>query len=159
MSKYKAGSGVAQEIENPKLVYETEAFLFQVKSCLDVLIQALTEVIQKLKPIDSLRKKKGKAGGEIINALNKNGFPKLASLFEKNCIEWIQDLTEMRDQITHHGNLHGFNCFIEEPYKGSEKVVIHYPTMPSKIKVDEYCQDIYDKLLILYETALSMIEI
>jgi hypothetical protein len=156
-SNYSAGSGVAQEIENPRLVYETEAFLFQVKRCLDVLTQVLSEVIPQLKSIDSFRKKKGKAGGEIINLLKENGLDELGNLFEQHRIEWIQDLVEMRDRITHHGNLHGFNCFIEEPYKGGEKVTIHYPTMPSGIKADDYCQDTYDRLLDLYESTLKFI--
>jgi hypothetical protein len=156
-NNYSAGSGVALEIENPRLVYETEAFLFQVKSCLDVLTQVLSEVIPPLKSIDSFRKKKGKAGGEVINSLNENGLEELGNLFEQYRTEWIQDLVEMRDRITHHGNLRGFNCFIEEPYKGGEKVTIHYPTMPSGIKVDDYCQDTYDRLLDLYESTLKFI--
>jgi hypothetical protein len=160
-SNYSAGSGVALEIENPRLVYETEAFLFQVKSCLDVLTRVLGEVIPPLNSMRSFKKGKvdgvEKAGGKVINSLKRNGFEELGNLFERHTNEWIQKLVEMRDQITHYGNLRGFSCFIEEPYKGGEKVTIHYPTMPSGIKVDDYCQDTYDRLLDLYESALKFI--
>ena len=156
-SNHLAGSGVFFEIENPRLVYETEAFLFQTKSSLDVLTQAMGCLVRPLKSMNTFAKKKGCAGGKVILALKKNGYEELGSFFEKERTEWIQEVVEMRDRITHYSELKGFNCFIEEPYKGEEEVAIHYPTMPSGEKVEVYCESIYDRLVELYESTLRRV--
>lgn len=52
---YSAGSGVSCEMENPRLVYETEAFLFQTKSSLDLLTQALGRVVAPLRDMRTAR--------------------------------------------------------------------------------------------------------
>jgi len=156
-NNHSAGSGVSFEMENPRLVYETEAFLFQTKSSLDLLTQALGCLLPPLKTMNTFKKKDGCAGGKVILALKKNGYEELGSLFEQHRTEWIQEIVEMRDKITHYSELSGFNCFIEEPYTGKEEVAIHYPTMPSGEKVDVYCQSIYDKLVELYESTLRIV--
>ena len=156
-NNHLAGSGVSLEMENPRLVYETEAFLFQTKSSLDVLTQALGCLVPPLKTMNTFKKKDGCAGGKVILALKKNGYEELGSFFDKQRSEWIQEVVEMRDKITHYSELKGFNCFIEEPYKGREEVEIHYPTMPSGEKVGVYCQSIYDRLVELYESTLRMV--
>jgi hypothetical protein len=158
---YQAKSGIAYEIENPRLVYETEAFLFQVKSSLDLLTQALGCEIPPLRSMHSFRSKKidgtEHSGGAIINALRLNGFEKLGNIFDQHRTRWIQEAIDMRDTITHYSRLRDFHCFIEEPYKG-EKVTIHFPTMPNGTRVDTYCQGIYDNLLVLYKNALNFIK-
>ena len=158
---HSAGSGVALERENPRLIYETEAFLFQIKSSLDLLTQALGCVIRPLKGMHTFSHKDVDgvrcAGGNVINALKKNNCEKLSSLFELHIKKWIQELVKMRDDVTHYSHLRGFNCFIEEPYMGKGQVKIHYPTMPSGKKVDDYCQDVYEELLELYESAFKFI--
>jgi len=151
--KYSAGSGVSFEIENQRLVYETEAFLFQVKSSLDLLIKALGYSISPLKNMNSI----SQAGFETLKILKENGFEELGNIFEHQWVEWIQELVKMRNTITHHSELKGFHCFIEKPYIGEEKVQIHYPTMPSGKRVDEYCQEVYDRLIELYESGLKYI--
>ena len=160
---YSAGSGIAQELENPRLVYETEAFLFQVKSSLDILAQVLGCVIPPLNSVRTFRKKKvdgvEHAGGTVINALMNNGFEELGKLFEMHRKEWIQELVAMRDTIAHYSRLRHFHCFIQEPYMGGEKVTIHYPSMPSGVRVDSYCQMVYDHLLNLYKSALSFMKL
>jgi len=156
-NNHSAQSGVSLEMENLRLVYETEAFLFQTKSSLDLLTQALGCLVPPLKTMNTFRKKDGHAGGKVILALKKNGYEELGNLFEQQRTEWIQEVVEMRDKITHYSELKGFSCFIEEPYKGKETVEIHYPTMPSGEKVDIYCQKIYDRLVELFESTLSMV--
>ena len=156
-NNHLAGSGVSFEMENPRLVYETEAFLFQTKSSLDVLTQALGCLVPPLKTMNTFKKKDGCAGGKVILALKKNGYEELGSFFDKQRSEWIQEVVEMRDKITHYSELKGFNCFIEEPYEGRAEVAIHYPTMPSGEKVDVYCQSIYDRLVELYESTLRIV--
>ncbi len=158
---HTAGSGVAFERENPRLVYETEAFLFQVKSSLDLLTQALGCVIPPLKGMHTFKSKKVDgawcAGGGVIDALKQNNSEELSDIFDQHRKKWIQELVKMRDDVTHYTHLKEFNCFIEEPYMGKDQVTIHYPTMPSGEKVDNYCHDIYEKLLGLYESALEFI--
>ena len=156
-NNHSAGSGVSFEMENPRLVYETEALLFQTKSSLDLLTQTLGCLIPPLKTMNTFKKKDDRAGGKVIIALQKNGYEELGDLFEKQRTEWIQEVVEMRDNITHYSELKGFNCFIEEPYKGKETVEIHYPTMPSGIKVDEFCQNTFDRLLELFKSTLSKV--
>jgi hypothetical protein len=160
---YSAGAGIAQELENPRLVYETEAFLFQVKSSLDILTQTLVCVVPPLASAHTFRIKKidgvEKARGTVITALLINGFAELGNLFETHREDWIQELVDMRDTITHYSRLRHFHCFIEEPYMGGDKVTIHYPTMPSGIRVDSYSQKIYDNLLDLFKSALALVKL
>ncbi|MBA7645141.1 hypothetical protein ES703_52894 [subsurface metagenome] len=158
---HSAGSGVAFELENPRLIYETEAFLFQVKSSLDLLTQALGCVIPPLMSMKTFKSKNiggvNHAGGKVIYALKNNNAEELGDLFEQHRKKWIQELVKMRNDVTHFTNLQGFNCFIEEPYMGGKQVTVHYPTMPSGKKVDNYCQDVYEKLMELYESVLEFI--
>jgi hypothetical protein len=155
-NNYNAGSGVSLEMENPRLVYETEAFLFQVKSSLDLLTQAVGCTVAPLESMHTFSKKDKQAGGKVISALTNNGFEKLGNLFEEHRIEWIQKLVEMRDTITHYSELKGFHCFIEDPYVGGETVSIHYPAMPTGERVEVYCKNVYDKLLELYKSTLHI---
>jgi len=159
---YSAGSGIAFETENPRLVYETEAFLFQVKSSLDILVQGLGCVIPPLKSMHSFKSKNidgvEHSGGSVITALRKNGFESLGKLFESHRGEWIQELVDMRDTITHYSRLRHFHCFIEEPYMGGNEVTIHYPTMPTGVRVDVYCETSCEKLLQLYKLVLATIK-
>jgi len=157
---YKANSGISFEIENPRLVYETEAFLFQVKSSLDLLTQSLGCVIPPLKSMHSFKSRKvdgvEHSGGAVINALRLNGFVELGTFFDEHRVMWIQELIVMRDTITHYSRLRDFHCFIEEPFKG-EKVTIHFPTMPTGTRVDSYCESAFEKLLTLYKEALNFV--
>jgi len=156
---YRAGSGAHLEIENPRLVYETEAFLFQVKSALDILVQVVGRVVPPLSSMHSFRTAniagEEQAGGAVIRALRLNGFPNLSDLLEANRSAWIQDLVDMRDTITHYSALRGFHCFIEEPYRGGNTVMIHYPTMPRGERVDAYCKRTYAALMELVARLLA----
>lgn len=153
--QYRAGAGAQTELENPILIYETEAFLFQVKSNLDVMIKALGLIVPTLK--NSAFKHSGnraksdyKAGGKIIQQLTRSGESDLANLFETHRKQWIQQLTIMRDTITHEAALRDLRCFIEQPYLGGEQVTVHYPTMPCGKRLDLYCETVFDLLCGLY---------
>jgi len=145
---YKPPTGVQQIIEEPRLIYEVEAFLFQVKSCLDVLSWVL-------KPVFGFAYCSfGDKGDDAINRL-KNNCPATLTPYANNIVNlieeaqhaWIVELISMRDQITHHSNLEGFDCFIQDPYIGGGAADIHYPTMPNQRRALEYCQDIWQRLL------------
>jgi len=162
--QYAAMSGAGLELANPVLIYETEAFLFQVKSSLDLMTQALGSVFSPLKSRLTFAHKGSRrtsnyvAGGKVIDRLEKSGERELAKLFEDHRSAWIQDMTIWRDTITHHSGLRDFRCFMEEPYRGGNRVTIHYPRMPSRERVDAYCQKTYDLLCELYRSVLVSIE-
>jgi hypothetical protein len=161
-TNYRANSGTALELENQRLIFETEAFLFQVKSSLDLLTQALGHAIPPLRSFHSFAHKgsgnEKRAGGKVIDTLARTGFNELSELFEEHRKKWIQNLVAMRDEVTHYSRLKGFRCFVEEPYTGHSEVQIHYPTMPCGLRVDRYCQDVYEGLLQLYRSAAGLID-
>jgi hypothetical protein len=164
MKDYRASSGASIESVNPILIYETEAFLFQVKSNLDLIVQVLGSIITPIRSFCTF-KHKGKrgtstyqAGGKVIDKLKEIEELELAELFDKQRIDWIQQMTIWRDTITHYSGLRNFHCFIEEPYLGGDQVNIHYPTIPSGERVDIYCQKIYNSLCKLYKEVFNLID-
>jgi hypothetical protein len=151
---HKPPTGVQQIIEEPRLIYEVEAFLFQVKSCLDVLSLVAKSVFSlTYRGFDD-------KGDVVIKQLNK--CPTTLAPYANNIIKliedaqdaWIVELISMRNQITHRSNLEGFDCFIQDPYIGGGIANIHYPTMPNKRRALEYCQDIWGRLLSFCEDFL-----
>lgn len=154
---YKPPAGVQMMIEEPRLIYEVEAFLFQTKSCLDML----SKVIQPV--FDFKDCSFDKKGDKLIEQL-RNKYPPLLTTYAEKIIKlienaqeaWIVELIEMRNIITHRSKLQGFNCFMEDPYVGGDIATIHYPTMPNKRRALEYCQDVYKKLLSFCEEFLKL---
>ena len=163
-SNYSAGSGASFEVANHSLIYETEAFLFQVTSNLDLIVQALGHVVPSVKSFRTFNHSgepgttNYAAGGKLIKQLKQSEETDLANLFDSHRGAWIQEMTIMRDTITHYSGLRGFHCFIEEPYRGGEQVKVHYPTMPSGELVDEYCEKVYGQLCGLYQKVFEYIE-
>ena len=152
---HKPPTGVQMIDAEPRLIYEVEAFLFQVKSCLDVLSRVLEPVFNFGKCLF------GEEGDKVVNRLKRN-CPASLTPYAENIIkliedaqhEWVVELISMRDQITHYSDLKGFNCFIQDPYLGGGTANIHYPTMPNKRRALEYCQDIWGRLLSFCEDFL-----
>ena len=95
--------------EDPMIIYEVEAFLFQVKSCLDVLNQ-LVRIVFRL-PFDRTYRK----GGETLLQNLRVNCPKdfhskresMISIVEYNK-RWILHTVEMRNEVTHDSDLVGF---------------------------------------------------
>jgi len=161
-NNYSAGAGAQIEVQNPVLIYETEGFLFQVKSNIDLLVQVVGHLVPSVKSFRTFRHA-GEAGnyvsgGKVIRKLSESDEDDLATAFEGHRQRWIQDMTIMRDTITHHSSLRDFHCFVEEPYRGGDAVNIHYPTMPSGERVDVYCERIYDALRQLYQEVFQRLE-
>jgi len=158
--EYKATSGVFLELDNPRLIFETEAFLFQAKSTLDILVHALGTLVPPLSTMHTFKSRnvdgEEHVGGAVINALRLNSYPALADLLESARMSWIQPLVQMRDTVAHYRALRGFHSFVEEPYMGGEEVTIHYPTMPNGIRVDAYCDEVYNALMQLVGDSLQL---
>ena len=153
---HKPPTGVQQIIEEPRLIYEVEAFLFQVKSCLDVLSLVAKSVFGlTYRGFDD-------KGDVVIKQLNDK-CPTTLAPYANNIVKliedaqdaWIVELISMRNQITHRSNLEGFDCFVQDPYIGGGIANIHYPTMPNKRRALEYCQDIWGRLLSFCEDFLG----
>ena len=153
---YMPSAGAQMIIEEPRLIYEVEAFLFQTKSCLDVLSAVL-------KPAFGFSYRSfGDKGDDVIKQL-KNNCPaplaicaeKIIKLIEDAQDAWVVELIEMRDKVTHYSRLQGFDCFMEDPYIGGGAANIHYPTMPNKRRTSDYCQDVWKRLLSFCEDFLK----
>ena len=144
-------------VENLILIYEMESFLFQVKSSLDVLAgrflnKRLNLQLAKFGTNEEtkniLRDNKSKIGEQKVN--------KLISIIEKST-DWVEELNEMRVQITHVSNLEGFLCFLRMPFTGGEECIIYYPSMPDGIRATNYMDSVWKNLLSLYESILSVV--
>lgn len=153
---YKPPTGTQMINEDPRLIFEIEAFLFQTKSCLDILSRVL-------KPTFGFTHRSfGDNGDKVINSLKHNRSAslvthadKIIKLIEGAQDSWIVELIKMRVEITHYSRLQGFHCFIEDPYVGGNTANIHYPTMPNNRRALEYCQDVWKKLLSFCEDFIS----
>lgn len=151
---YTPPSGVQMHTENLALICEMESFLFQAKSSLDVLAVGVLNKLFGLKlrsfgtsmVIDALKRNENRIGTEKVN--------KLKSIVEKNK-DWIEELTEMRIQITHLSDLEDFLCFVVMPFTGGEECTIYYPSMPDGTRATQYMDSIWKKLLSFYKTVLT----
>jgi len=153
---YKPPAGAQMINEEPRLIYEVEAFLFQVKSCLDILSRVL-------KPAFGFNYCSfGDKGDDVIKQLSNNCPASLRTQAERitKLVEgaqdvWLVEVIQMRDAVTHYSRLEGFDCFIEDPYVGGGIATIHYPTMPNGQPVRHYCQSVWQLLLSFCESLLD----
>ena len=89
---------------NPELIYLTESFLFQVVSSVEILTQALHHTISCLKSFLADQKsqhKKFLEGRKLVERLYKEGEKDLANYLKSTWGEWLEELTEMRNTVTH----------------------------------------------------------
>jgi hypothetical protein len=129
--------------DNPLLIYSTESFLFQSKSCLDVFAQLIGNNFKFC--IHTY----GNNGQDLINKIIKNPlkeYPdqciKLQQLLNKNK-PWIEQLVEMRDLVTHYSDLEGLACFFQRKCqnKNDLKIKIYYPALPDGTRVSAYMKN------------------
>lgn len=141
------------EIKNEVLIYETESFLFQVKSNLDILVQLLKHIY----PYLDEKKGRDKESFNIrqddkfntVDFMRSNGDIEMADFFAGQIDDWIEKLNIMRNTITHRSGLPGFTSFV---FKSDTEEVVK-PKMYEGRDVDEYCRDIFNKLLNLYKVV------
>ena len=119
-------------LENPTLIYNTESFLFQTKSCLDVLSQIIALAFKL-----SVRTYKNNGDDIIKQIQNKpltrflNQCAKMIELIESNK-PWITLAVKMRDQVTHYSDLIGLSCFRHRAYDEGNQARIYYPSLPNR---------------------------
>jgi len=150
-----AGVEIAQQ--DPRLVYEVEAFLFQARSCLDMLARVVAHVMRFSG--DSF----GSQGDDLVKQLENNAPTRvqsvstaLVALIRHVQQSWVDELVRMRDQITHRSALERFECFLEEPYRGGQTARIHYPTMPDGQRALHFCERIERELKAFADEFLGL---
>ncbi|MCX6794954.1 MAG: hypothetical protein NTY31_03140 [Candidatus Falkowbacteria bacterium] len=145
------------EFQDNRLIYEIEAFLFQVKSNLDIIVQVLTFFYPNLKSENADRPngfdgKKRLAGYKTIEKLTTAGEARLADYFKGEVSDWIQEMVDLRNTVTHKTQLENYQSFLITEMLSNE-LEIKTPLMPSGQKVEVYCQLVFDKLLNFYRTV------
>lgn len=133
---------------DPKLVYELESFLFQIKSCFDVITQIIS-ISYRLPQINTFSK-----DGETITKTLKQNTPQplkpksieLVNIINKNK-NWMSDVIDMRDEVTHYSDLEGFLCFIQHMWTGSPTTKISYPSMPDGKRASKYMKETWNRVL------------
>ena len=145
-------------MRDPKLIYEIEAFTFQVKSCLDILAQIIG-ITYSLPGVTTY----SDSGNKIVKSLNQNSpkefkgqATKLASIISSHR-QWADDLIDMRDQVTHYSDLEGFSCFIEHAWEGTPIAAISYPSMPDGERARKYLDRTWLSLLDLIKQVDSFV--
>lgn len=117
-------------IDNSILTFETEAFLFQFKSTLDLLTQII-RIVFKIKLVIVTY---GAIGEDLIHIL-KNNTSKDLQIYAAKIIElinenkkWLADLIDMRDEVTHWSDLEGLSSFIHTRWDEKETIpTLLYP--------------------------------
>jgi hypothetical protein len=132
---------------NPRLIYEIEAFLFQIKSALDILAQiiAMTFNLNGLNTYSVSDK-----GNKIVKKLREIKRNEVLRIELANTLErsdkWVRDAIDMRDEVTHISDLQGFMCFVQKAWDGGEFARISYPSMPDGQRASSYMLDTYGRL-------------
>lgn len=142
----------------PKLTYELESFLFQIKSALDVLAQIIG--ITYGFSITSYSEN----GEKVIRSLKQNS-PKELKNHASTLIKiiesrknWVLDIVDMRDDVTHYSDLEGFSCFIQHPWNGGNTTEISYPSMPDGIRARKFMEKTFNDMLnFLQEISLHIV--
>jgi hypothetical protein len=125
--------------EHPHLISNTESFLFQAKSTLDVFAQLVGHSFKF--SITSY----GNGGQKLINMLQSEHYNKyrtdadyLIEIF-KSAKTWVDKLVEMRDDVTHYSDLPGLSCFMFKKINpGDTQGVVYYPSLSDGERVSKY---------------------
>ena len=143
------------EFKNDVLIFETESFLFQIKSGLDILIQAMKYIYPCLDKHHSYDSESFEVDynwtSKTTSILRVNEQFKIADFFELEIEKWILEMINVRNIITHRSWLNWFLCFVLH----EKDSILDKPKMPSGENLDEYCQHIYSNLLGLYKTIFE----
>ena len=157
LSSNYIGTEIERVVDDPKLIFEIEGFLFQIKSALDLLAQIISIEYSLGTPATYT-----KDGNALINALRNTPkdkreiASKLAELLERHKI-WVKDTVDMRDEVTHFSDLVGFSCFIRYVWDGGGTATIAYPSMPDGERARKYMERTLESLLALINEASPLI--
>jgi hypothetical protein len=134
---------------DPVFVYETESFLFQTKSTLDILAQ-IVGVAYRLTGIVTY----GDDGEKLVEKLRKssahrNHLEQKEEIIEiiENNENWVKKLVLMRDLITHYSDLVGFKSITHKAaFDNDEYAIVCYPSMPGGERVTTFMNNVWINL-------------
>ena len=143
---------------DPVYVYETEAFLFQTKSALDIIAHIIG-MSYKLTGVVTYD------GKDLIDKINKSSAFRQNEYNKKGIIEilksnesWIKNFVNMRDLVTHYSDLIGFKSVIHSPTTENDNYAnIYYPSMPNKERVTTFMNNIWINLADLINNISKVI--
>lgn len=146
-------------IENPTLVYNTEGFLFQIKSCLDVLAQIILFSFEE----DDISTYEDKGRG-LVKALENRAIRKYPDYVKQiiqtieNNHDWVRNVVEVRDEVAHFSDIEGLSCFMIKKVEITDlEVTVYYPSMPNGRRVSIFMDDSWAKLRKLIYDCLLII--
>lgn len=141
------GSDHDYEESDPILEYEPEAFLFKIKSSLDILAQLIGNVFGRVLITY------GDRGNEIVTMLQNNcpahlkmQATSIIAIVEKNR-KWVNDVVDMRVQVTHYSNLQGFTCILRHTWLEGDRADVSPASMPDGESARKYMERTLKNLL------------
>ena len=121
--------------DDPSLIYNFESFLFQSKSCMDVLAQIIA---YSFKFETSTYRNKGDDLIKELKKIQNENASKVIGVIQ-GARNWVNELVEMRDEVTHFSDLEGLSCFLTAQSKDTDEIVkVFYPSVPSGERVSKY---------------------
>ena len=141
-----------------ELIFEIEAFLFKVKSSLDMLVKLLRPILG-----DGVVKTKtySNKGDDLINGLcqykksknaNAGAVDKLIRLVEDSKQTWIQKAVELRDELNHDKGLRDYK-FIPQVLSNGDITVVR-PRFKNMEAVN-YLSTVYSSNLIFHQDFMA----
>jgi hypothetical protein len=146
-----------------ELIFELEAFLFQIKSSLDMLVKILDPLIGKgrVKTITY-----GKAGETLIKGLAQlkrdkqiiawskiNDIDLMIKLINDNKIAWIEKVVDMRDDLNHMRGLQDFKFL---PVKTSDNIIIAEKPKYLGMETVDFMELVYSNNLAFHQDFMSI---
>jgi len=154
-TKYKnkyINSIVELEEIDPVFEYETEGFLFQTKSALDILGQIIG-LVYRLSGVVTYHD----YGYDLIEKIikssafrdNENNKNEIIKILERNS-KWVKKLVLMRNLITHYSDLLGSRSITHRAATSNEDyAVVCYPSMPDNERVTTFMNNTWSNLTTL----------
>lgn len=135
-------------IDRPVLIYVTESFLFQSKSCLDVLAQLIADTF-KLTGVRTFHN----YGEDLIEKISKNPLKNYPTQCENmksflsNSKPWVKYIVDMRVEVTHYSDLEGLSCFFQRKCEKSDKCVrVYYPSLTDGKRVSVFMDETWNNI-------------
>jgi len=153
------------------LLFEIEAFLFQMKSALDMSVK----ILEVLFPPGFFKTKTftNKGTGLIknlnnllnTNKVNRRIIPDIISMIENNQNSWINKTIDLRDKLSHYETITGYSYFIkieEERFVLEKPKILGYDPLVFMRKIFFNCimfiQDLLSHLVVLRSSNLFLVE-
>lgn len=146
-------------LDDPNLIYNTEGFLFQIKSCLDVLAQIIVYSFEA--EINTYKDN----GMGLIGVLEKKPLERYPQYISKiisiikDHHKWVKNIVEIRDEVAHFSDIDNLSCFMIKKVESKDlEVTVYYPAMPDGQRVSIFMYHVWKKLKDLISECLQVVE-